>query len=217
MREKMGKALLLVDLQNDFFSGGALSVKEADEVIPLVNEIIHAPFDLIVASKDWHPADHGSFASTHGRKPGEHIQLAGLDQILWPDHCVQGTWGAEFVHGWETTALDKIIYKGTNSFVDSYSVFFDNGHRQATGLEEYLKEKSIKEVFIAGVAIDYCVKYSVLDALQLNFRPYIILEACQGVNLHPHDAKKALQIMQNAGATIISLKDLKDWLGEGKI
>lgn len=212
----MAQALLVVDLQNDFFPGGALAVKEADEVIPLINEIIHEPFDVVVASKDWHPADHGSFASTHGKKPGEHIQLAGLDQILWPDHCIQGTWGAEFVHGWDTTALDKIIYKGTDSCIDSYSVFFDNGHRRTTGLEEYFKEKGIKDVFIAGVATDYCVKYSVLDALQLNFRPYIILEACRGVNLNPQDSKEALQAMQRAGATIISVKDLKNWLVDGK-
>ncbi|MDP1881216.1 MAG: isochorismatase family protein, partial [Parachlamydiaceae bacterium] len=107
------KALLLVDIQNDFIPGGALAVSQGDKIIPIINEMIHEPFDLIVATKDWHPYNHGSFASNHGKQVGEHIQLAGIDQILWPAHCVQGTWGAEFAQGWDTTCIDKMIYKGT--------------------------------------------------------------------------------------------------------
>jgi nicotinamidase/pyrazinamidase len=206
------RALILVDLQNDFMPGGALAIPDGHRVIPLINEIIYYPFDLVIASKDWHPADHSSFADTHGKQPGEHMQLAGLEQILWPTHCVQGTQGAEFAPGWNLLEIDKIIYKGTDPLIDSYSIFFDNGHRKSTGLEDYLKEKGIKDLFIAGLATDYCVKYSVLDALQLGFRPYVILEACRGINLKPEDTQHALQIMRNEGALLLSIADLKDQL-----
>src|SRR5437660_1471509 len=114
------RALLIVDIQNDFLPGGALAVREGNAILPLVNEIIHYPFDLIVATKDWHPAEHGSFANNHeGKQFGDHINLGGLDQILWPQHCVQATWGAEFAFGWDTTQVDKVIYKGTDSLIDS--------------------------------------------------------------------------------------------------
>lgn len=210
------KALLLVDIQNDFLPNGALAVQEGDAILPIINEIIHYPFDLIVATKDWHPPDHGSFASNYeGKKPGDHINLGGLDQILWSPHCVQGTIGAEFAHSWDTTEIDKIIYKGTDSFIDSYSTFYDNGHRNSTGLESYLREKSVKEIFFAGLATEYCIKYSVLDALRLGFRPYVIVDACRGVNLNFDDSEKALTVMQKGGAILISFKDLKNLLEEG--
>lgn len=210
------KALILVDLQNDFMPGGALAVKEGNQIIPLINEMIHYPFCLVVATKDWHPSDHGSFAINHGKQPGEHINLAGLDQILWPVHCIQETQGAEFAAGWDTTEIDRIVYKGTNALIDSYSTFFDNGHRKSTGLESYLREKGIKEIFIVGLATDYCVKYSVMDALQLGFRPYVIVDACRGVNLDPNDSKKALQIMHQGGANLISFNDLKHLMEDDK-
>lgn len=207
------KALILVDIQNDFLPGGALAVPEGDAIIPLVNEMIHYPFDLIVATKDWHPSDHGSFASNHeGMAAGDHIQLGGLDQILWPAHCVQGTWGSEFAPGWDLTQIDKVIYKGTDPLIDSYSTFFDNGHRKSTGLETYLREKGISEIFIAGVTTEYCVTYSALDALKLGFRAYVIADACRGVNLEPHDADIALSTLRRAGAVLLSFKDLKDLL-----
>lgn len=208
------KALLLVDIQNDFIPGGALAVKEGDEIIPLVNELVHYPFDLIVATKDWHPQNHGSFAANHGKKPGEHVKLVGIDQILWPTHCVQGTPGTDFAPGWDQTSLDKVIYKGTDPSIDSYSTFFDNGHLRSTGLENYLREKGVKDLFIAGLATDYCVKYSVLDALQLGFKPYVIIEACRGVNLQPEDSQQALRLMQQAGATLVSFADVKGLLDE---
>jgi nicotinamidase/pyrazinamidase len=207
------RALLIVDIQNDFLPGGALAVKEGDAILPIINEIIHYPFDLIVATKDWHPPDHGSFANNHeGKQPGDHINLGGLDQILWPSHCVQGTWGSEFAPGWDSTLVDKIIYKGTDPLIDSYSTFYDNGHRKSTGLEYYLREKGIKDIFIAGIATDYCVKYSTLDALQLGFHPYVIVDACRGVNLDPRDSEKALAVMRKGGAVLLSFKDLKDFL-----
>lgn len=210
------KTLLLVDIQNDFIPGGALAVHQGDEIIPLVNEIIHYPFDLVVATKDWHPPDHGSFASNHGKRPGEHIKLAGLDQILWPNHCVQGTWGSELAPGWDRTEIDKIVYKGTDALIDSYSTFFDNGHRKSTGLEIYLREKGVKEIFIVGLATDYCVKYSVLDALQLGFQPFVIADACRGVNLNPQDTQEALFLMRKGGATLLSVKDVKSLMEEEK-
>lgn len=210
-------ALLLVDIQNDFFPGGALTVKGAEEIIPLLKEIVEYPFDLIVAVKDWHPYDHGSFATNHeGRQAGEQISLGGLSQILWPVHCVQGTWGAEFASGWDVSRVDKIFYKGTNPLVDSYSGFYDNGHRLATGLEIYLKDKGVKKIYILGVATDYCVKFSVLDALQLGFESLVVADACRGVNLNPDDSKNAFFQMRQAGASLLSVKDLQNLLENEK-
>lgn len=207
------KALVLVDIQNDFLPGGALPVQEGNEIIPLVNEIVHYPFDLIVASKDWHPADHICFASLHeGKQPGDRMNLSGLEQILWPSHCVQGTWGSEFAPNWDVTQIDKIIYKGTNPLIDSYSAFYDNDHFKSTELENYLRDRKIKEIFIAGLATDYCVKYSALDALQLGFRTYVIVDVCRGVNLHSEDSQKALFLMRQGGAILLSVKDLKSLL-----
>lgn len=197
------KALILVDLQNDFLPGGALPVAEGDRVIPVANALMEQPFDLILATKDWHPQDHGSFAANHGKEPGEVIDLHGLEQILWPVHCVQGSEGAEFAPVLQTGKIDKIIYKGTDKEIDSYSTFFDNGHRKGTGLVDYLKEKNVTEVYIAGLATDYCVKYSVLDALGLGFKTYIILEGCRAVNLNEGDEEKAIEEMRRAGAEII--------------
>jgi nicotinamidase/pyrazinamidase len=174
--------------------------------------MIHYPFDLIVATKDWHPSQHGSFANNHAKRPGEHIKLAGIDQILWPSHCVQGSWGAEFAPGWDTTKIDKIIYKGTEPFIDSYSTFFDNEHLKSTGLEDYLREKGIRDLVIAGLASDYCVKYTVIDALELGFHAYVIKDACRGVNLEPEDDIKAFELMRKAGASVFSFKDLKEFL-----
>ncbi|MCE2983871.1 MAG: bifunctional nicotinamidase/pyrazinamidase [Parachlamydia sp.] len=203
------KALLVVDLQNDFLPGGALGVHGGDEIIPLINEMIHYPFDLIIATKDWHPSTHGSFASVHQKKPGKHITLSGMDQTLWPDHCVQQTQGSNFALGWDQTCINKVFYKGTDAAIDSYSAFFDNGHIKSTGLSDYLKENSIKEVFIAGLTTEYCVKYTVLDALQLGFNPYVVVDACRPVDLVKGDGALALQVMQQAGATLLSFGDLK--------
>lgn len=209
------KALLVVDMQNDFMPGGALPVSQGNEIIPVINEIVHYPFDLVVATKDWHPADHACFYTNHaGKKAGDHINLGGLDQILWPEHCLQGTSGAEFAPGWDTTQVNKVIHKGTNPFIDSYSAFFDNGHRQSTELENYLREKGVNEVFIAGVATDYCVKFSVLDALQVGFKTFVIIDACRGIDLKKGDSENAILKMRQGGAIILSFKDLKRLLEE---
>lgn len=211
------KALILVDLENDFMPGGALGVRDADQIIPLIKEMIHYPFDVIVASKDWHPPEHGCFATNYeGKKVGDHIQLAGLDQILWPPHCVQETLGAEFAPGWDLTRIDKVIYKGTDPLVDSYSTFFDNGLRKSTGLENYLKDRGITDIYLAGLATEYCVAYSALDALKLGFHAYVIQDACRGINLQPNDVENALSTMQRAGVKLLTFKDLKDQMGGGR-
>jgi len=196
-------ALLLVDIQNDFIPGGALPVPKGDEIIPLVNRL-QPHFDLVIATQDWHPAEHGSFAANHPvRRPGELIDLNGLPQILWPVLCVQGTPGADFVPGLERRQWDRVFLKGTDPHVDSYSGFFDNGHRQATGLGDYLTEKRVKNVYVAGLATDYCVKFTVLDALQLGFKTHLIEDACRGVNLQPGDVRGAIASMKIAGAAIL--------------
>lgn len=204
------KALILVDIQNDFLPGGALAVPHGDEILPAVNKLLKLPFDLVVATKDWHPVDHGSFADIYKMKPGDHVLLAGIDQILWPRHCVHDTKGAEFAPGWDSKKVDQVIHKGTDSQIDSYSTFFDNGLLKSTGLEDYLKEKGVREIIIAGLATDYCVKYSVLDAIDLGFDVTVIPEACRGVNLSPQDSEEALNEMEAAGAKLMTIEALKD-------
>jgi nicotinamidase/pyrazinamidase len=203
-------ALIIVDLQNDFMPGGALGVNRGEEIVSVINDIINLSFDLIVATKDWHPLDHISFADNHHKNPGDQIDVNGVNQILWPRHCVQGSKGAEFVPGWRKEKIDKIIYKGTEKNIDSYSTFFDNGHCRSTGLEDYLRSKGIKHLYISGLATDYCVKYSVLDALKLGFNVYVILDACRAVNLEPDDEKKACEEMKIAGARFVLVKELMD-------
>jgi nicotinamidase/pyrazinamidase len=195
--------LILVDLQNDFLPRGALAVPEGDQIVPVVNEL-QRRFDLIVATQDWHPAKHGSFAANHpGRSLGDLIDLNGLSQILWPVHCVQGAAGADFAPNLDRTRWDRVFVKGTDPAIDSYSGFYDNGHRQATGLGDYLRGKGVTDVYAAGLATDYCVKFTVLDALELGFETHLIADACRGVNLQPDDVKKAIEEMRLAGAKII--------------
>ncbi len=198
-------ALILVDLQNDFMPGGALAVPHGDEVVPVANRLIaHAHFDCIVATQDWHPAYHGSFAVHHpGHQPGDIIDLNGLSQILWPVHCVQDTPGAAFHADLATDRIERIFPKGTDPGVDSYSGFFDNGHRQATGLGDYLRERGVTAVYIMGLATDYCVQFTALDAVQLGFKTYLITDGCRGVNLQPEDSHNAIAKMQHAGITLV--------------
>ncbi len=202
------KALILVDLQVDFCALGALEVPQGEEVIPIANRLM-SEFDLVIATKDWHPGDHGSFAANHPwRKPGQVIDLHGLPQILWPMHCVQGSFGAEFHPQLNSDQIDEVIHKGTNPEVDSYSGFFDNGHRQATGLEQILRDRGVEEVYVLGLATDYCVKYTVLDALQLNFKTWLIKDATRGVELKEGDITAAFQEMEKAGAGMILSENL---------
>jgi len=202
------KALIIVDLQNDFLPGGALPVPHGDEVIPLANEL-QRQFRLVVATKDWHPPDHGSFAANHkGKRPGDRIILDGIEQILWPVHCVQNTRGAEFAPLFDTTRIAHIFHKGTERNIDSYSTFFDNAHRRHTGLAHYLEERSIKDIYLLGLALDYCVKYSALDARQLGLNTHVILDGCRGIELEHGDISRALEEMKRDGTAILKSSDL---------
>ncbi len=178
----MKKALLIIDIQPDFLPGGRLAVNEGDLIIPLINGL-QQDFDLVVASQDWHPAGHQSFASSHaGRRPFEEITLHGLPQTLWPDHCEQGHPGADLSPLLDTARVEAIFRKGTDPTIDSYSAFFDNGHRRSTGLAAYLHGRGITEVYVVGLAGDYCVYYSALDALAEHFDTYIITDAIRSID-----------------------------------
>ena len=163
------KALLLIDIQNGFCPGGNLAVAEGDQVVPVANSLIDSGrYDLIVASQDWHPAGHGSFASAHpGKAPFDMGELSGKPQMMWPDHCVQGTRDAEFHPGLKTSAIDHVQQKGQNPAVDSYSAFRDNDQTALTGLADYLRGKGVTELDICGLATDYCVRFSALDAVDM--------------------------------------------------
>jgi len=168
-------------------------------------------FDRIVATQDWHPADHGSFAVNHpGRRPFETVELDGLPQTLWPAHCVQYTGGALFAPGLDTRRIHRVFPKGTRREVDSYSGFYDNGRRHATGLAEWLRHEGVEALWVAGLATDYCVKATVLDALREGFRVTVVVEGCRGVNLQPGDSDRALEAMAAAGADIDEGKFLAD-------
>jgi nicotinamidase/pyrazinamidase len=196
------KALIIVDVQNDFCPGGALAVPEGDQVVAVINRL-QPEFDLVVATQDWHPADHGSFAANHpGRSPGEQIELAGLPQILWPVHCVQGTSGAELHPGLNRERIARVFQKGADPSVDSYSGFFDNGRRASTGLGEYLKEQGASDVYVCGLATDYCVRATALDAASLGFETHLLEDACRGVELRPGDVRRAIDEMRAGGVII---------------
>jgi nicotinamidase/pyrazinamidase len=202
------KALIIVDLQNDFVNGGTLAVPGGEEIIPLVNQL-QEHFDFIVATQDWHPADHGSHACNHpNRNPGDIIDLAGRPQILWPAHCVQETHGADIVPGLNRHRWAAVFQKGTDQTIDSYSGFFDNGKAQATGLADYLKEHGITEVFVLGLATDYCVKFTALDAVGLNFKTHLVIDACRGVDLQAGDVQAAVQEMRVAGVRIVTAMEV---------
>ena len=197
------KALILVDLQNDFLPGGALGVPEGDNVIPVVNKLL-AVFPLVVATQDWHPANHGSFASNHpGKQVFEQIELSGLPQTLWPVHCVQNTQGAALAVSLKRDRIARIFQKGTDPGIDSYSGLFDNGRRKSTGLGEWLKESGVTEVFVCGLATDYCVKFTALDAAQFGFKTSLIQDASRGVNLRSDDVKNAIAEMRRVGVSVV--------------
>ena len=202
------KALILVDIQNDFLPGGALAVPDGDAVISIANHV-QAVFPLVVATQDWHPANHGSFAASHpGKKVFEQVDLNGLPQTLWPVHCVQNTPGAALAASLKQGRIAKIFQKGTDPGIDSYSGLFDNGHRKSTGLGEWLKEEGVTEVFVCGLATDYCVKFTALDAVQFGFKMYLIEDASRGVNLGPEDVKNAIAEMKKAGVAVLQSADI---------
>lgn len=202
------KALIIVDVQNDFLPGGALAVPRGDEVIAVANRVSPS-FELVVATQDWHPPDHGSFADNHpGKEPGDIIELGGLKQILWPVHCVQSTPGAELASALDTARIARVFKKGTERDIDSYSGFFDNGRRKATGLGDHLKERGVRDVYMLGLATDYCVKFTALDAADLGFHTSLIADGCRAVELLEGDAARALKEMKHAGITILRSADL---------
>lgn len=208
----MKRALLLVDLQNDFCAGGALAVAEGDSTVDVANQLIDwslARNEPIVATQDWHPANHGSFASQHGVEPFTQGQLDGLPQTFWPDHCVQQSEGAQLHPLLNRAGINEIVHKGENPAIDSYSAFFDNGHRQKTALDDWLRAHAITEITVLGLATDYCVKFTVLDALKLGYQVNVITDGCRGVNLHAQDSAQAFMDMAADGATLYTLAD---WL-----
>ena len=197
------RALVLVDLQYDFLPGGALAVARGDEVIPVARRVMPR-FQTVVATQDWHPRDHGSFAANHpGKQPGDVIELAGMQQVLWPVHCVQNTRGAELHESLERLAITHVFQKGTDRTIDSYSGFADNGHRKSTGLAEWLKKRMVAQLYVMGLATDYCVKATVIDACELGFDVWVVEDGCRAVELQPGDSDKAFADMRKAGATII--------------
>lgn len=211
----MKKALLMVDLQNDFMPGGALPVPNGNQIIPLANAI-QSHFKIIIATQDWHPRNHSSFALNHpGHQVGEVITVEGLPQILWPVHCVQNTPGAALVNGLDVSHVAHIVHKGTDPAIDSYSSFFDNYHRKSTGLTEYLRDLGVTHLYILGVATEYCVKFTALDACQFGFHTFVIEDACCGIELLPGDITKAKMEMEEAGTSFIQLKDVASNLSAG--
>jgi nicotinamidase/pyrazinamidase len=192
-------ALILVDLQNDFLPGGALAVPHGDQVVAMANQL-QGKFDLVVATQDWHPPDHLSFAAQHeGKSVGDVIELDGLPQVLWPVHCVQGTWGSEFSSELNTSAIAEVFPKGTDRRRDSYSGFYDNGGVYPTGLGRYLHQAGVDTVYVMGLATDYCVRATAMDAARLGFQTHLIEDACRGVELQPGDCARAIAEMERAG------------------
>lgn len=203
-------ALILVDIQNDFIPGGRLPVAGGDAIIPLVNQL-QSSFSVIVATQDWHPPDHKSFASAHpGKKPFEKTILDGLDQVLWPDHCIQGSEGASFHPLLQMNKVEAIFRKGMNPMIDSYSGFYDNGYKKSTGLAGYLKERKITKVFVCGLAADYCVAFTANDALKENFETYIIEDATRAIDVTNFERIK--NEIQLKGGKIIQSQNLPSLL-----
>lgn len=202
------KALLLVDIQNDFLPGGALAVANGDAVVPVANRLMPR-FAHVVASQDWHPPHHLSFAAEHdGFDPFQATELDGLEQILWPVHCVQGSPGASFAAALDVAGVDHVIRKGADRRIDSYSAFHDNGHRQATGLTGHLRAQGIEHVVVAGLAADVCVKFTVMDALAEGFDVTLVRDGIRGVDMQPGDTEAAIEAMRAAGAAIVDSESL---------
>lgn len=200
----MKKALIIVDVQNDFCEGGALAVPGANEIIPYINLLMKDNvYDQIVLTQDWHPADHKSFASNNDKKVGETIILNGVPQFMWPDHCVQGTKGAEFHPDLNRDKVSHIIQKGTNAEFDSYSGFQDNNHFVKTGLDDFLKYHDIQLLEIVGLALDYCVKYTCLDAAQLGYVTCLHFNGTRAVNVKPENARDAVYEMLQNTVTVL--------------
>ncbi|TVQ65938.1 MAG: bifunctional nicotinamidase/pyrazinamidase [Balneolaceae bacterium] len=193
------KALLLIDIQNDFCPGGALAVPQGDQIIPVVNRLI-SHFDCVVTTQDWHTANHSSFASSHdGKSEYETVKMEYGEQVLWPDHCIQGTSGADFHPDLSTGKAQLVIRKGFRKTIDSYSAFFENDKRTATGLNGYLQERGVQDLYVSGLATDFCVKWSVLDGVRLNYSLFVIEDAVRGIDLNG-SVEQAWAEMTGSGA-----------------
>ncbi|MFN6401478.1 MAG: bifunctional nicotinamidase/pyrazinamidase [Planctomycetota bacterium] len=207
---KTSRALLLIDLQNDFVDGGSLAVAEGLEVVEVANRIIPR-FELVLATQDWHPKNHRSFASQNpGVELYSQFDLDGLPQTAWPDHCIENTWGAQLVDRLDQQAISHRIYKGTDPSIDSYSGFFDNGRRKSTGLSDLLVRLCVQELYIMGLATDYCVMHSVLDSIRERFVTSVITDGCRGVGIKPNDIPQAWSRMAQHGARLLESQQLED-------
>ena len=195
------KALVIIDVQNDFLLNGSLEVPNGNDVIEHINHIIEN-YALVVATKDWHPLNHVSFASNHpGNKIGDVIKVNNCDQILWPNHCVQESKGADFPATLNIKTINKIINKGINSQIDSYSGFYDNGKIRSTGLSDYLKTNNVTSIDFVGLATEYCVKFSVLDSIKEGFKTRVILKGIKGIDFE--ESSKALNEMKSKGVDLL--------------
>jgi nicotinamidase/pyrazinamidase len=196
------KTLIVTDVQNDFCPGGGLPVEGGDEVVPLINRLL-PKFDLVVLTQDWHPPDHSSLASNHpGAEPFSTVEMSYGEQVLWPDHCIQGSRGAQFHPELETNAADLIVRKGADPKIDSYSAFFENDHATSTGLAGYLRDRGAGTLYLAGLATDFCVRWSAVDAAKLGFSVVLVEDACRAINLEG-SLTEALREMKKHGVSFV--------------
>jgi nicotinamidase/pyrazinamidase len=197
-----GKALIVIDVQNDFCPGGALAVEGGDQVVPVINQLM-GQFDHVLLTQDWHTADHSSFASQHaGKAPFDSVEMAYGNQTLWPDHCIQGSHGADFHPELNLMPAELVIRKGFRTQIDSYSAFFENDHTTPTGLTGYLRERGMSELTFVGLATDFCVAYSALDAVGQGLSARVLLEACRGIDLMG-SMETMISKMKAAGVDVI--------------
>ncbi len=200
-------ALLVIDVQNDFCPGGALAVEGGDKVVPIINRLMPA-FPLVVATKDWHPEGHVSFASQHHKEPGTTIEVHGDRTVLWPDHCVQGTDGADFRTSLDVTGINLVLHKGTKRDLDSYSAFFENDHETPTGLEHYLKGLGFSKIFVVGLAEDVCVYFTATDGRKVGFEVSVVSDATRGVDMPEGNLEKARRDMEQKGVRYLTSKEI---------
>lgn len=201
-------ALIIVDIQNDFLPSGSLAVSGGDEIIPKIN-FLQNHFELVVATQDWHPANHKSFASAHpAKKEFDNIELNGLSQVLWPDHCIQGTKGAEFSTELNSLKIEAVFRKGMDPDIDSYSGFYDNGRLKNTGMAGYLKDREIESIYICGIAADFCVYYTAIDGIDLGFDVFIIEDATRAIDFKDYENK--MSNFKEKGGKLIRNSDTKN-------
>jgi nicotinamidase/pyrazinamidase len=206
--KKYKNALIVIDLQNDFCPGGALAVYDGDKIVPVINSIMDK-FDVVIGTQDWHPQKQVSFASNHsGKKIYDQIEIDGLTQTLWPDHCVQGTHGAEFYKALNSVRFNLILRKGMSPKIDSYSAFLENDKKTETGLNGYLDVLNVNDVYLCGLATDYCIYFSAMDSVKYGFNTFVLLDACRGIDVPEGNIDKCVKDMTGKGIKIIKTGDL---------